>query len=211
MTAAPDPGLERLRILAESMTLDARAVPFYFLRHGQTAGNARRIFQSPEEPLDATGEAQARRAAQALAGEPLAHIVCSDTARAQHTARIVAAAHGLPPQPRASLRERNFGALIGTSSARVDWNCLPEGGETLEQFVRRTRDALADALRAPAPVLVVAHGGTLYVLAALLRLALAPALLANARPLRLEYAAQAWQASPLLAPPQDGNDSPNIA
>ncbi|HEY0201208.1 MAG TPA: histidine phosphatase family protein, partial [Burkholderiaceae bacterium] len=173
--------------------------------------NAQRVFQSPTEPLNATGRAQAQRAAEAMASEPLRAIVCSDALRAMQTAQAVAAAHGLPALPQTALRERNFGDLIGQSSAQINWSYAPENGETLAQFVHRTRNALADALLAPTPVLVVAHGGTLYVLAALLQLSLSPALLVNAQPLRLDYAAHAWQATPLLTPPQDAPGSPNIA
>ncbi|KAF1049273.1 histidine phosphatase family protein [Xylophilus sp.] len=209
----PARGLDRLQRIAAALALEAPEAAFYFLRHGQTAGNARRIFQSPAEPLDDTGIAQARRAAAALAGEPLARIVASDADRAHHTARIVAQAHhALELRTVADLRERHFGALIGTSSALIDWDCAPEGGETLQQFVHRTRDALAAALSGgPAPVLVVAHGGTLYVLAALLGIPVTGALLANAQPLRFARTPQGrWQAEPLL-PPAAPDAAPNLA
>jgi probable phosphoglycerate mutase len=104
----------------------------------------------------------------------------------------------LVPAAQAALRERNFGALIGTSSANIDWACEPEGGETLTQFVARTRDALDTALRLPAPVLVVAHGGTLYALAALLGVPVDVGLLGNAQPLRFERRGPIWGVTPLL-------------
>ena len=40
---------------------------FYFVRHGETAGNATFIVQSPVIPLNETGRAQAARAAERLA------------------------------------------------------------------------------------------------------------------------------------------------
>ena len=52
-----------------------------------------------------------------LAGEPIRSIVCSDARRAFDTAHAVAAPHRLTPVAQEGLRERNFGALIGTSSA----------------------------------------------------------------------------------------------
>ena len=147
---------------------------------------------------------QAARAAQLLAGEPIRTIVCSDARRAFDTANTVAAALRLAPTAHEALRERNFGALIGTSSANIDWACEPEGGETLTQFVVRKRAALDAALRQPAPVLVVAHGGTLYALAALLGVPIDLGLLGNAQPLRFERTGPTWGVTPLLRQ-TDGN------
>ena len=190
-------GLERLPALCAA----GCAVPdglrrFYFLRHGQTARNALRIFQSIDEPLNATGLAQAEQAAALLAeelgGSGRVHIVCSDAPRALTTARAVARRLAHAERLHAGLRERHFGALIGSSSADLDWDCAPEGGETLDQFVARTLAALADALGHPAPVVVVAHGGSLHVLAGALGVALNAPLLANAQPLRFDRAGTGW-------------------
>ncbi len=203
-------GLARLVELAAARTWQVEATRFYFLRHGQTACNALRIFQSPDEPLDATGRAQAVDAAGWLAPEDVHSMVCSDTLRTRETAAVVAHRLGRDAVPTAALRERNFGSLIGTSSRDLDWDCAPDGGETLDAFVDRTSDALGVALASAAPVLVVAHGGTLHVLAALLGIASDASLLANARPLRFEWQAGRWmvtalgQARPLA-------DAPNLA
>ena len=110
----------------------------------------------------------------------------------------MAAALRLTPTAHEALRERNFGALIGTSSANIDWACEPEGGETLAQFVARKRLALGAALAEPAPVLVVAHGGTLYALAALLGVPIDLDLLGNAQPLRFSKSGPTWNVTPLL-------------
>ena len=188
IAAVPAPGLARLRELAETFTFEPACNAFYFLRHGQTARNLQKIFQGPEEPLSARGIGQAQVAAALLSHEPIASLVCSDMPRAIMTARIVLQAQTSAPTPKlreqTSLRERNFGALIGTSSRELDWDCVPDNGETLEQFIDRTRRALTAALADPAPVLVVAHGGTLHVLAGLLRVPVDETLLANARPMR---------------------------
>ena len=176
---------------------------FYFLRHGQTARNAARIFQDADEPLDATGHAQAAAAAALLAPAGIAGIVASDMRRTCETAAAVDALCAVGVETLAGLRERHFGALIGTSSVALDWSCAPEGGETLPRFVARTASGLADALSRPAPVLVVAHGGTLHALAALLGLAPTPAWFANALPLRLDRAGDGWRAS-LLEGAGDG-------
>ncbi len=198
-TGAAHRGIDRLIALAQAQALTPGCERFYFLRHGQTARNALRIFQDGDEPLDATGLAQAQRAARHLACEPLATIACSPLPRARVTADTVAAEMGLAPQLHDGLRERHFGALIGSSSAQIDWDCAPAGGETLAGFVARARAGLQWALAQPGPVLVVAHGGTLYALAGLLGVALTPPLMANAHPLRFDRAGQGWVVTPLAA------------
>ncbi len=206
IAAVPSPGLARLRDVAGAFAFEPACDAFYFLRHGQTARNLQRIFQGPEEPLSARGIGQAQVAAALLADHKVSSLVCSDMPRAIMTARLVQQAQTGLPAPKlreqSGLRERNFGALIGTSSRELDWDCAPDGGETLEQFVDRTRRALTAALAEPAPVLVVAHGGTLHVLAALLQVPTDESLLANARPLRFSRgpgATSAWAVEPLGA------------
>ncbi|MBB3638163.1 histidine phosphatase family protein [Variovorax atrisoli] len=191
-------GLDQLISIAADQPLSPDCDHFYFLRHGQTGRNALRIFQAVDEPLSELGLQQAARAATLLAGEPIRTVVCSDARRANDTAYAVATALKLVPAAQATLRERNFGALIGTSSANIDWACEPEGGETLSQFIARTREAIDTALRLPAPVLVVAHGGTLYALAALLGVPVDLGLLGNAQPLRFERRGPTWAVTPLL-------------
>ena len=191
-------GLDQLVRIAEAQPLSPACDHFYFLRHGQTGRNALRIFQAVDEPLSELGLQQAAHAAELLAGEPIRTIVCSDARRAFDTAHTVAAALRLAPTAQPELRERNFGALIGTSSAHIDWACEPEGGETLAQFVGRKRAALDAALRQPAPVLVVAHGGTLYALAALLGVPIDTNVLGNAQPLRFARSGPTWAITPLL-------------
>ncbi|MCT8174291.1 histidine phosphatase family protein [Variovorax sp. CY25R-8] len=191
-------GLDQLIALAAAQPLAPACDHFYFLRHGQTGRNAQRIFQATDEQLSELGLQQAARAAELLAGEPIRTIVCSDARRAFDTAHAVGSALKLVPTAQAVLRERNFGALIGTSSANIDWACEPEGGETLAQFVARKRAALAEALAQPAPVLVVAHGGTLYALAALLGVPVDLGLLGNAQPLRFDRSGPTWAVTPLL-------------
>ena len=198
-------GIDLLNRLAAEQLLAPACDHFYFLRHGQTGRNALRVFQAPDEPLSALGEQQAVEAAELLAGEPIGAIVCSDARRAFDTAHTVARALRLVPSAHENLRERNFGALIGTSSANIDWACEPEGGETLAQFVDRKREALAAALAAqPAPVLVVAHGGTLYALAALLGVAVDASIFGNAQPLRFSRAGPTWAVTPLQQRQADG-------
>lgn len=192
-------GLAQLIHIASAMELRPDCDSFLFVRHGQTACNARRIFQGPDEPLDATGQAQAAACARLLASTRLARIVCSDMRRARETAAAIAAPHHLQPNPQAGLRERNFGTRIGTSSAQIDWASAPPLGETLDGFVQRTCAGLRLALASPQPLLIVAHGGTLHVLAALLRLTMPLDLMANAQPLLVRRVAGRWTVQALAA------------
>lgn len=198
--------LEMAREAAHALPFEPSCERFYFLRHGQTARNASRTFQPPDEPLDDTGRAQAAAAAQRLAAEPLGSVVASSMPRALETARIVweaqqgQAMQPAPPQHSDALRERFFGEWIGSSSVHIDWAATPPGGESLQAFVQRTALGLRDALASAQPTLVVAHGGTLYVLCGLLGIQPTPQLLGNALPLLLERTAQGWVATPLAEP-----------
>ncbi len=207
-TAASPPiaGLGRLLQLAAAQPLMPDCEHFFFLRHGQTECNAQRIFQATSEPLNGAGLSQAQRAAGLLAEQRIACIVASDVRRARDTAEMVAARHLLAPILNSGLRERNFGKLIGTSSRDIDWGCEPEAGETLEVFIDRSRAGLAEALAQPAPVLLVAHGGTLYALAGLLGVAVDRTLLGNAQPLRFDRHGDAWRVAALEASATTGTN-----
>jgi probable phosphoglycerate mutase len=206
----PHAGLQTLADLAGARALAPECDHFYFLRHGQTECNARRIFQGASEPLSALGSSQAVRAADRLADEPIRSIVSSSMLRALTTARTVSARHGLDPLVHDDLRERHFGDLIGTSSAELDWDCAPAHGETLSQFVERKRAGLAFALAQPGPVLVVAHGGSLLVLCAALGVPFDLALHANAHPLRFDRTGDGWRATALQQqqPADEGGSAP---
>lgn len=191
-------GLDDILRLGGQLPLQPACDHFYFLRHGQTARNAQRIFQAPDEPLNDTGLQQARRAAELLAGEPIRTIVCSDAHRALTTALTVAEPHAMAPVPDEGLRERNFGVLIGTSSVHIDWACDPADGESLSVFMGRKHGALTRALALPGPVLVVAHGGSLFALAAMLGVPVDMTLMGNAQPLRFVKIASTWRIEPLM-------------
>lgn len=203
LTQRQSSGLDVLIALAQAQPWLPACDRFIFLRHGQTPRNVSKIFQNHDEPLSDLGWQQAREAAAALADEPITSIIASTTKRAFDTALLVAAPHQLPPIGSDALRERFFGEWIGTSSAKLDWAVTPPGGESLEQFVTRTRAGLAEALQAPGPVLVVAHGGTLYVLAALLGLPPNSGLMGNAQPLCFTRQGESWSVQPLLPPGDD--------
>ena len=180
-------GLDEVRRLATARTLQPRARRFIFLRHGETEGNARRVYQHAEIPLNEIGLEQARRAAGYLHAHPIERILASDMRRAWQTALAAAEVVGAPVIAEPRLRERWFGDLVGTPSHDLDWRHEPPNGETLRDFVARTQAGLSDALATEAPTLVVAHGGSLYVLVFSLGADLLERHIANATPLLFEF------------------------
>jgi len=191
-------GAGRLAEVARSEALRVVPSSFIFLRHGETDGNLKGLYQREDQPLNDTGEAQAAAAARILAGEPVGEIVASPMARAWRTASLAAEPHALAPQPEHRIRERVFTALFGQPNHDFDWGRDPPGCETLGEFVSRVRSGLADALATDAPAgrerLVVAHGGVLLVLSALLEIDLHADLHRNATPLRFRRAGNGWTA-----------------
>ena len=190
-------GLDEVRRLAARRPLKPRARRFIFLRHGETEGNAKRLYQPADIALNSAGEAQARRAAEYLREHAVERIFASDMRRAWQTAHAAAQIVGAQVVAEPRLRERWFGDLVGTSSLDLDWRHEPPNGESLQEFVERTQDGFFDALDTHAPTLVVAHGGSLYVLVYSLGADLLEDHIANATPLLFEYASDAscWRIS----------------
>ncbi len=147
-------------------------------RHGQTARNAAGRYQGQTDvPLNETGRRQAQALAERLASEAIDAVYASDLQRAQATAELVAAPHGLRVQTEPRLREINFGAWEGLTYEEIKtrdperqaaWyddplHTSPPDGETLTQVAERVQAALAEIVQAhpDETVLIVAHGGTL--------------------------------------------------
>lgn len=140
------------------------AVPFWFLRHGETDWNAQGLSQgSTDIPLNAIGVAQAHRAAAALVGQEVATIVASPLVRARRTAEIAAEALGLPVAIDPELREVAFGEQEGLPMGDWydDWiagHYTPAGAESFQALLARAVAAVNRATALRGPVLVVAHG-----------------------------------------------------
>lgn len=187
-------GLDELFRIARETPLEPECDTFYFLRHGETEGNHRKIFQTADQPLNERGLQQAEAASVVLRSHKIERIVASTMDRAWVTAEIAGRPHGLKPEPEDGLRERWFGDLVGTPSHDHDWREDPPNGETLAEFVARTqagiRRGLTEAHRRR--TLLVGHGGILYVLAPSLGLGLSTELLANATPIRLDRSRDGW-------------------
>src|ERR1700746_1518412 len=85
------------------------------VRHGETDGNAARVLQRPDVPLNARGMRQAEQLARRLSAHGFVHILCSDLLRARMTAAPIAALSGVTVEENPLLQERNFGDLRGTA------------------------------------------------------------------------------------------------
>lgn len=149
----------------------------YLIRHGATEANlarpARLQGRRHNPPLARLGVRQAEATRDFLAIRPIDHCYCSPLVRAVQTASIVAAPHGLAPQPLEALTECDVGSWEG-----LDWQTIrahdPDsyqrfhanparfgypGGETFACVYGRAAPAIEDLLRCHAgeAVLVVAH------------------------------------------------------
>jgi broad specificity phosphatase PhoE len=143
---------------------------FYFVRHGESEGNAARVFTGQRDsPLTARGREQAEVVAEELANVKFDRIVSSDLSRTRDTAEAIAKRHGIPVEIIPELREINVGDRTGTpfDEARglPNWSddgfVAWPGGETLDQVLARTLGAIGRLTRESRgkTILVVGHGG----------------------------------------------------
>ena len=150
----------RLNCYKGSMTI-------LLVRHGETAGNAARVVQRPEIPLNERGIRQAAQLAERLIAHGFAHILCSDLPRARMTATPLAAHTEMVIEETPLLQERNFGDLRGTPYAELTEDpfapdYVPPNGESVAVFHRRVAQAfelIVERRRAiSGPLVVVTHG-----------------------------------------------------
>ncbi|MBI5456990.1 histidine phosphatase family protein [Candidatus Kaiserbacteria bacterium] len=78
----------------------------YIVRHGETAGNKGKFFQTPDTPLSDEGRKQAEYMAERAAKLSIECIVASTMDRANETARIISKKIGVPVESTDLLRER---------------------------------------------------------------------------------------------------------
>lgn len=127
------------------------------LRHGRTAGNARKLLLGRTDlELDEEGQSQAAHAARALAKSTgdVRRIVSSPLVRCRSTAEHVANELGLPVTVDPRWIELDYGELDGTPLASVppetwaawqtDLGWRPPGGESLTQLSERVRAACTE-------------------------------------------------------------------
>jgi 2,3-bisphosphoglycerate-dependent phosphoglycerate mutase len=118
------------------------------VRHGETEGNAARILQRADMPLNERGKHQAEWLAQRLFAHGVVHILCSDLLRARMTAAPLAARAGITIEESPLLQERNFGDLRGLPYAALTEDpfgpdFVPPSGEDWPKFHARVAEAFA--------------------------------------------------------------------
>ena len=92
----------------------------YLLRHGALAAGSRdRFIGQLDLPLAPDGIAQAEALGEALRERPIDAIYCSDLARSQQTAKIIAGQTAIPIEVRRALREISLGDWEGLSRREV--------------------------------------------------------------------------------------------
>jgi broad specificity phosphatase PhoE len=112
------------------------------VRHGETIGNAARVVQREDAPLNERGVRQAELLALRLAELGIESVLCSDLLRARMTAEPVLRKTSARIEYTPLLQERNFGDLRGVPYAELERDIfapdyVPPGGESWQQFHRR--------------------------------------------------------------------------
>jgi probable phosphoglycerate mutase len=176
----------------------------YFIRHGQSVANVRRVISNRDEPFPLTdlGREQAGRAAEALAGEGVTQIFSSPLQRARETAEILSARLGVAWEPADALREFDCGDYELRSDDAVwdefaelwrRWNAGDHGhrfpgGESLLDIRARFDPFIAWLAErygaSGARVVLVGHGGLFH---SMLPLALANVDLAYAGARQIDH------------------------
>lgn len=170
-------------------TPEATAVRLWLVRHGETAwARDGRHTGRTDVPLTDRGREQARALRGRLEGVRFAAVRCSPLSRARETLEL--AAPGAVPELDDDLQERDYGAAEGRTTAELrdeqpgwtSWSTPTPGAETIDDVGVRADRAITRAVAAGRaahaadpcaphetpgdPVLVVAHGHLLRILAA---------------------------------------------
>ncbi|MFQ5616381.1 MAG: 2-carboxy-D-arabinitol-1-phosphatase, partial [Anaerolineales bacterium] len=147
-----------------------------FLRHGESEGNVKRLFQGQVDyPLTDFGRRQAHALARRWRGEGMVFdkIIASPLSRARETAEIVAAALGLSIETAPVWMEQDFGEMSKRSIPEVvrdpnqlkffaPYNRAGRTGESASQTLVRASQAVHSLIdQPPGRYLVVSHGALL--------------------------------------------------
>lgn len=131
----------------------------YFVRHGESEGNAARVHQSKDTPLSDIGHSQAKMVALRFKNIQAERIIASPYTRARQTAQAIADYNQLELEENALFQERRGPSeLIGLSQlseqskqirGALREHLLDDGGnwhysdeESAAEFVKRTKQAL---------------------------------------------------------------------
>jgi 2,3-bisphosphoglycerate-dependent phosphoglycerate mutase len=152
---------------ARTHAANGERMTILLVRHGETAGNASRVLQRPDTPLNERGMRQAEQLAQRLADDGFVHVVCSDLLRARMTAAPLADRSRVAIEESPLLQERNYGDLRGVPYAELTENPFgpdfaPPNGEDWPTFHARVAQAfdfiVSRRRRVNGALVVVTHG-----------------------------------------------------
>ncbi len=140
----------------------------YFIRHGESEANARKVFagQRDDSLLTETGREQARATAEEIKKEGIRidRIVSSPQKRTMETAQIVAKELGydiekIIPDPR--VMEYDMGDITGTPWHEVSSQQMISGGgaENPQYFLKRISSCVEDLQKLDGNTLLSSHGG----------------------------------------------------
>lgn len=152
----------------------------YFVRHGETDWNKKKIYQGHTDiPLNEKGIQQAESAADYLKDREIEAVYTSDLKRAYRTGEIIARPHNLQPVTDNRLREINFGAWEGLDYNGIyakykkefdDWykdvfnTRIPKGG-SFKDVLDNLLDFLHDkSIQKYQEIVVATHGGVIKAL-----------------------------------------------
>lgn len=158
--------------MAGKIAMKIPRVPFYFMRHGETAWNAEgRIMGQMDIPLNVAGIQQAYAAAENMAHLKISKIISSPLQRAQQTAVIIGTKLTIDVILIDELKECHAGILQGQFTSNEElfqkliqrWMLYEdiEEAEPWSDFVARVIKGLHVALAHSSddkPVLIVGHG-----------------------------------------------------
>ena len=146
----------------------------FLLRHAQSEGNKRGIFQGTIDlPLSEEGIEQAKRAGEFLKRFEFDLVLSSPQRRALETAQIVAKTLNLPLGVDPRLREISYGILEGKLHSEVEswedyqrWLEDPlkhplEGVDDLRELLKRLENFVEDRYGGERNILAVTHGGVI--------------------------------------------------
>lgn len=155
-------------------TLVGKTKEVFFIRHGQTRMNLRRIHQGPDEPLTPAGREGVRQAIAFLQDKEIDTLVSSNYLRARQTADMIAEVLGTTYSIEPSVREigrplRVYGRhhfswislryFINLYRNRLNLLWDEAGAENLAHVRERVRDARLMAESLPGKrIAVVSHG-----------------------------------------------------
>jgi uncharacterized phosphatase len=142
--------------------------PFYFLRHGETDHNVRKIYDDYSEvSLNENGIRQALEIQKALDKMQFSTVCTSPLLRAQQTKEIALKNHKYSDISLSDLSECQselwhlFIAWESRILTQSEWSAI-------DNFLNRINKGTATALTYDDPVLIIAHGGVYWALMHLL-------------------------------------------